>query len=72
MILSNKSGIITNFSEGKTKTGKKMIVVTHTIGNSETLQKIFAFEWDENYDNLCMLGKDIIGSQIETKTEILQ
>lgn len=49
-----------------------MIVVTHTIGNSETLQKIFAFEWDENYDNLCMLGKDIIGSQIETKTEILQ
>ena len=49
MILSEKAGIVTNYSEGKTKAGKKMIIISHTVGNSENLQKIFVFEDDENF-----------------------
>lgn len=70
MILSNKTGIITGFTETKTKTGKPMIVLTHTIGNSDTLQKVFVFEDDENYQDLRMHGKNLIGAKLESKTEI--
>lgn len=72
MILSEKAGIITNYSEGKTKAGKKMIVISHTVGNSENLQKIFIFENDENFDGLTVVGKDLIGAKISTKVEIHQ
>lgn len=72
MILSTKSGIITSLKETKTKEGKPMIILSHTNGNSPTLQNVFIFEDDDNYQDLRMLWDSLIGIKIETKTEILQ
>ena len=72
MILSEKTGIITNYSETKTKAGKKMIIISHTVGNSDSLQKVFIFEDDENFNGLTVVGTDLIGAKISTKVEIHQ
>lgn len=72
MILSEKSGIITNYSETKTKAGKNMIIISHTVGNSDSLQKVFIFEDDENFNGLKVVGTDLIGAKISTKVEIHQ
>ena len=72
MILSAKTGIITNVTEAKTKAGKPMIIIAHTVGNNDNIQKVFIFPEDPNFNNISLLGKDLIGTKIELKTEIIQ
>ena len=52
MILSAKTGIITNVTEAKTKAGKPMIIIAHTVGNNDNIQKVFIFPEDPNFNNI--------------------
>lgn len=71
MIVSTKTGIITSVSDTKTKAGRGMLILAYSSGNSNTLQKLFLFEDDENYQALRNSKDDLIGTKISQKLELL-
>ena len=67
MLIQEKAGIITDVSQIKTKEGKNMIVISHTSGKSNQLNKIFLFDGTEEFNSVSMIAEDIIGSKITQK-----
>lgn len=71
MILSSTTGIITSAQLQKSKkTGNEFIVLSYTAWNSETLQKKFIFNNDENYQELRLNIDALIGQKITQKIEL--
>lgn len=70
MLVSNKPGMITNFSKFVTKEGKNMIKLTYTSGNSETLQHSYLAEGMKNYEDLEFMGENLLGKKIVSTIEI--
>lgn len=70
MLIQEKAGIITDVAQIKTKEGKNMIVISHTSGKSNQLNKIFLFEWSDEFNSISIIAQEIIGSKISQKIEL--